>query len=76
MYGTKYLGIMYSTSKKIKLIAYTDSDNGGSTDDRKRTSRYTCHFGTCVVLWASKKQPIVTLSLAEAEYVTATGAAC
>ena len=60
--GTKDLGIMYSTSKKFKLIGYTKSDNGGSTDDRKNTSRYTFHFGTSVVPWDSKKQPIVTIS--------------
>ena len=67
---------MYSTSYNFKLIRYTDSDNGGSIDDRKRTSRYTFHFGTGVFSWASKKQPIVTPSLAEVEYVAATSAAC
>ena len=64
--GTKYLGIMYSTSENFKLIGYTDSDNGGNIDDRKRTSGYTFHFGIRVVSWDSKKQPIVTLSSAEA----------
>ena len=53
--GTKDLGIMYSTSENFKLIGYTDSDNGGITDDRKSTSGYTFHFGTCVVSWDSKK---------------------
>ena len=67
---------MYSTSKNFKLIGYTDSDNGGSIDDRKNTSQYTFHFCIGVVLWASKKQPIVTLSSAEAEYVAVTSAAC
>ena len=74
--GTKDLGIMYSTSENFKLIGYTNSDNGGSIDDRKSTSGYKFHFGTCVVSWASKKQPIVTLSSAEVEYVAATSAAC
>ena len=74
--GTKDFGIMYSTLENFKLIGYTDSDNGGSIDDRKSTSGYTFHFGTGVVSWDSKKQPIVTLSSAEAEYVAATSAAC
>ena len=47
--GTKDLGIMYSISENFKLIGYTDSDNGGSIDDRKITSGYTFHFGTGVV---------------------------
>ena len=74
--GTKYLGIMYSTSENFKLIGYTDSDNWGSIDDRKSTFGYTFHFGTCVVSWDSKKQPIVTLSSTKAESVTATRVAC
>ena len=74
--GTKDLGIMYSTSENFELIGYTDSDNGGSIDNRKSTSRYTFHFGTCVVSWESKKYPIVTLSSVEAEYVATTSVAC
>ena len=58
--STKGLIIMYSTSENFKLIGYTNNDNGGSIDDRKITSGYTFHFGTGVVSWASKKQPIVT----------------
>ena len=72
----KDLGIIYSTQKNFDLIGCTDSDNGGSTDDMKITSGYTFHFGTGVVLWDSKKQPIVTLSSIEAEYVVATSIAC
>ena len=50
--GTKYLGIMYSTSENFKLIGYTDSDNGGNTYDRKNTYGYRFHFGTGIVSWA------------------------
>ena len=76
VHSTKDLGIMYSASESFNLIGYTDSDNGGSTNDKKRTSRYTFNFGTGVVPWDSKKQPIVTLSSAEADYVAATSATC
>ena len=59
--GTKDLGIMYSTSENFKLIGYTENDNGDSIDDKKSTSGYANNFGTGVVSWYSKKQPIVTL---------------
>ena len=58
------------------MIGYIDSDFVGILDDRKSTSGYVFHLGSGVIAWASKKQPIVTLSSAEAEYVAATSAAC
>eukprot|EP00253_Pinus_taeda_P022349 PITA_22349 len=45
-------------------------------DDRKSTSNYVFHMGSGAISWASKKQPIVALSTAEAEYVAATTTAC
>jgi hypothetical protein len=74
--GTKYFGIKYSTSKYFKLTRYTNSDCGGNIDDKKRTSGYTFHFGTSVVSWASRKESIVTLSLAEEEYFVSTSTTC
>ena len=70
------IGVMYSTSENFKLIGYTDSDNGGNIDDMKSTYGHTFHFGTGVVSWASKKQPIVTLSSAKEKYVATTSDAC
>ena len=58
------------------MIGYIDSDFSRSLDDRKNTSSYVFHLGSCVIAWASKNQPIVTLSSAEAEYVAVTLAAC
>ena len=58
------------------MIGYNDSDFVGSIDDRKSTSGYVFSIGSGAVAWASKKQPIVTLSSAKAEYVAATAAAC
>eukprot|EP00253_Pinus_taeda_P028228 PITA_28228 len=55
---------------------YTDSDWDGSVDDRKSTSGYVFHMGSRAISWASKKQPVVSLSTAKAKYVAATAAAC
>eukprot|EP00253_Pinus_taeda_P009833 PITA_09833 len=45
-------------------------------DDQKSTSSYLVHMGSGAISWASKKQSIVALSTAEAEYVVATVATC
>jgi hypothetical protein len=74
--GTTGYGILYSKANNFGLIGYTDSDFAGSIDDRKSTFRYIFHLGSGAVSWASKKQPIVTISSAEAEYVAATSTAC
>ena len=74
--GTKRYGILYTTSENSKLTGYTDSDWAGSIDDWKSTSGYVFHMGSGAISWDSKKQLIVTLSTAEAEYVAATVVAC
>eukprot|EP00253_Pinus_taeda_P005127 PITA_05127 len=74
--GIKDCGIMYASTEKKELIGYTDSDFAGSLDDRKSTYDFLFHLGLAVISWASKKQPIVTLSSAEAEYVTTTSTTC
>jgi hypothetical protein len=52
------------------LIGYSDADWAGCKIDMKRTSG-TCQFlGRSLVSWASKKQNLVALSTAEAEYIT------
>eukprot|EP00253_Pinus_taeda_P015521 PITA_15521 len=74
--GTKKFGILYNVSEHSDLVGYTDSDWARSVDDQKSTSGYVFHMGSGAISWASKKQSIVALSTAEAEYVAATVAAC
>eukprot|EP00253_Pinus_taeda_P016758 PITA_16758 len=47
-----------------------------SEDDRKNTSAYVFHLGSGAISWASKKQPIVSLSIVEVEYVVETTTTC
>jgi hypothetical protein len=74
--GTLNFGLWYTKSDGNQLSGYTDSDFPGSLDDRKSTSGHGFHLGSNLISWASKKQPIVSIYSAEAEYVTATSASC
>ena len=62
--------------ENFELIRYTDNFWARSINDRKSTSGYIFHMGLGAISWASQKQPIVALSIAEAEYVVATTTTC
>jgi hypothetical protein len=67
---TPNLCLWYSKGSHFELLVYSDADYAGYKIDRKSTSG-TCQFlGWSIVSWSSKKQNSVSLSTAEAEYVT------
>jgi Reverse transcriptase (RNA-dependent DNA polymerase)/gag-polypeptide of LTR copia-type/Integrase core domain/GAG-pre-integrase domain len=72
--GTKEYGLWYKPVKDSNLIGYTDSDWAGCLDDMKSTSGYAFSLGSGICTWSTKKQTIVALSSAEAEYVAAARA--
>ncbi|MCH82858.1 copia-type polyprotein [Trifolium medium] len=76
--GTLNFGILYKYKADIELImqGWSDSDYAGDHDDRKSTSGYVFTMGESAISWSSKKQPIVTLSTTEAEFVSAASCAC
>ena len=74
--GTTKFGIMYRRGKEGTLIAYSDSDYAGDVNDRRSTSGYVFVLGSGAVSWSSKKQPVVTLSTIEAEFIAAASCAC
>ena len=74
--GTESLGLYYSRTNEYKLVGYSDSDWCGDVDDRKSTAGYVFYMGDTAFTWLSKKQPIVTLSTCEAEYVAASWCVC
>ena len=74
--GTKSLKLCYEPDPQQQemFTAYADADFGGDVDGRRSTSGMVVKMGTGAISWASKLQPIVTLSTTEAEYVSATAA--
>lgn len=74
--GTMDFGIWYKRGGDGEMLIYTDSDFAGDIDSRKSTSGYVFLIDNAAVAWSSKKQPIVTLSTTEAEYVAASSCAC
>lgn len=61
--------LMYDGKSDEILVAYSDSDWGNDVDDRKSTSGYIIKLYGCTISWLSKKQPTVSLSSTEAEYI-------
>ncbi|KAL2585495.1 hypothetical protein AAZV13_13G001300 [Glycine max] len=74
--GTTEFGIFYKKGGNKELLAYTDNDYAGDLDDRKSTSGYVFLLCSAAVSWSSKKQPIVSLSTTEAEFIGAASCAC
>ncbi|PRQ45106.1 putative RNA-directed DNA polymerase [Rosa chinensis] len=74
--GTVDYGICYKKGGNKKLVGFTDSDYAGDLEDRKSTFGYVFMLSGGAVAWSSKKQPIVTLSTTEAEFVAAAACAC
>ena len=71
--GTKTHTLTYG-NEHHDLIGYTDAD-GASQEHRHAISGFAFLIDRGAISWASRKQELVTLSTAEAEYVAATHAA-
>nr|GEV93269.1 hypothetical protein [Tanacetum cinerariifolium] len=65
------LGIWYPKDSPFDLVAYSDSDYGGATQDRKSTTEGCQFLGRRLISWQYKKQTIVDTSTTEAKYVAA-----
>ena len=68
---TPNFGLWYPKGASFDLIGYTDSDWAGDKVGRKSTSGACQFLGRSLVCWSSKKQNCVSMSTAEAEYISA-----
>ncbi|GJY66183.1 putative ribonuclease H-like domain-containing protein [Tanacetum coccineum] len=78
LYRSMIGSLMYLTASRpdimdspFELVAYTDSDYAGATQDRKSTTGGCQFLGNRLISWQCKKQTVVATSTTEAEYVAA-----
>ena len=74
--GTKGRGLLYQTGTIEQLVGYTDANWAENAGDHKSTSSFAFSLGSALIVYSSKKQPMVALSSTEAEYRGAVVATC
>jgi hypothetical protein len=67
---TPTLGLWYPKGSTFELVGYSYSDWAGDKFDRKLTSEACQFIGRSLMSWSSKKQNSISLSTAEAEYIS------
>ncbi|GJR79179.1 putative ribonuclease H-like domain-containing protein [Tanacetum coccineum] len=65
------LGLWYPRDSSFELEAFSNSDYGGASLDRKSTTSGCQFLGRRLISWQCKKQTIVSNSTTKAEYVAA-----
>ena len=66
--GTAEHGVLFKKHGHLEINGFTDADWAGNPNDRKSTAGYFTFVGGNLVTWRSKKQKVVALSSAEAEF--------
>nr|GEV39216.1 putative ribonuclease H-like domain-containing protein [Tanacetum cinerariifolium] len=66
--GTTRHGVLFKSNGHLNIRVYTDADWAGDKGNRRSTSGYFSLVGDNLVTWKSKKQKVVSLSSAEAEF--------
>ena len=61
-------GLMFSKNDHLNVDGYIDADWARNITDRKSTSGYFTFVGGNLVTWRSKKQKVVALFSAKAEF--------
>nr|GEZ97702.1 ribonuclease H-like domain, reverse transcriptase, RNA-dependent DNA polymerase [Tanacetum cinerariifolium] len=69
--GHPKLRLWYPKDSPFDLVAYSNSDYGGTTQDKKSTTGGCQFLGRRLISWQCKKQTIMATSTTEAEYVAA-----
>ena len=73
--GTINLGLVYKKSSDSNLYGYSDAVWAGDIDSCHSTTGNAFVISGAAFSWLSKKQPVVALSITEAEYIALLTAA-
>ena len=69
-------GLFYSASSSVSLSAFCDADWASCPDSRRSTTGYCVFLGDSLVSWRAKKQPTLSRSSSEAEYLSMADSTC
>lgn len=68
--GTRDVGIHFRWEKNPQLVGYSDADYANDEETRRSNTGWVIMFTNGPIAWRCQRQPIVTLSTTEAEYVS------
>ena len=74
--GTPGQGVLYENRGHTQIVGYSDANWASSPIDRYSTSEYCVFIRGNLISWKSKKQDVVAISSAKAEYRAMTLATC
>jgi len=66
--------VQFGATPSKEVFGYCDAYWGGDLEDRRSTTRFVFMIGGGAISWSSKRQPLITLSTTEAEYMANTQA--
>jgi len=64
----------FSRDQEESIIGFCDADWAGNLEDRRSVTGYIFNYQNDSISWASKKQPTITISTTEAEYMSLAAA--
>jgi len=72
--GTADIYLKHNKSENTHVVGYSDVNYAGDLDNRHSISGSLFLLSNGAISWFSKKQPVVTLSTTDAEYVVLSAA--